>query len=74
MNIENLCEHTYLRWEGQLARCVICGKPFPAMEYDPFFVGTFPRQEYKDKKIQEASEWMNSTSTLNMPINWRLDE
>jgi len=80
MNSQDLCEHTYLRWDNRfattpLAACAVCGKEFPAMEYDAKFVGTFPREVYRKQKLREWEEAhapVYKTLTLNMPEHWRL--
>jgi hypothetical protein len=67
----DVCQHTYLRWVNKKAVCAVCSKGF-YYDYDDRFPGTFSRKDLE--KAIEFRPVVNSTSSINRPMTWRLDE
>jgi hypothetical protein len=69
------CQHTYLRWAlNDKATCAVCAFEFSGYEYDPKFVGTFPREDYEKDRQQRHLYGVNTTTTISPMIRFGLDD
>jgi hypothetical protein len=71
MNIEDFCEHTFVRWVEKVATCAVCQKQFPEIRYMPGFIGMFPRDVIVKAQILLP---VNSTMTYIPPLYYSLEE
>lgn len=71
MNVQDFCNHTFVRWVEKVATCAVCEKQFPDIRYDSGFMGIVPRDIIEKAQKPTAT---NMTMTFIPPLYYNLED